>query len=56
MMSDNLKMSGNFNVRLALLEKEYQLLIHQRNKKAEPGNGIFDRYAHPPKEIIYLNN
>ena len=47
MMSDNLKMSGNFNVRLALLEKDYQLLIHQRNKKAEPGNGIFDRYVNP---------
>ena len=47
MMSDNLKMSGNFKGRLALLEKEYLLLIHQRNEKTEPGNGIFDRYAHP---------
>lgn len=46
-MSDNVKMSGNFVSRLAALEKAHQLLIHRANKKAELGNGIFDRYAYP---------
>jgi 4-O-beta-D-mannosyl-D-glucose phosphorylase len=40
-------MSGNFDDRMATLEKGHQLLIHQRNKKTEPGNGIVDRYTYP---------
>ena len=46
-MSDDLKMSGNFESRLAALEKSHQLLIHQRNQKKESGNGIIERYAYP---------
>ena len=46
-MSDNIKMSGIFEERLAVLKRSHQLLILQSNKKAEPGNGIFDRYTNP---------
>ncbi|HNX85137.1 MAG TPA: glycosidase, partial [Bacteroidales bacterium] len=37
----------NFKMRLARLREEHEALIKRRNKKIEPGNGIFDRYAYP---------
>jgi 4-O-beta-D-mannosyl-D-glucose phosphorylase len=40
-------MSGNFFDRLTKLEKKQELLLARPNKKAEDGNGIFDRYDHP---------
>lgn len=37
----------NFKVRLLKLTAEHEALIKRRNKKIEPGNGIFDRYVYP---------
>jgi len=46
-MTDNIKMSNNFEDRLTALENSYKLLIHQKNSKVVLGNGIFDRYENP---------
>jgi 4-O-beta-D-mannosyl-D-glucose phosphorylase len=37
----------NFKLRLSKLTGEHKALIKRRNKKIEPGNGIFDRYSYP---------
>lgn len=37
----------NFKLRLAQLNNAHEELITQRNKKIEPGNGIFWRYENP---------
>ena len=40
-------MSGEFYERLAVLEREYEILIGRPNQKQAAGNGIFDRYSNP---------
>lgn len=40
-------MSIDFENRLQVLQRAHKALIMQRNEKAEPGNGIYDRYRHP---------
>ncbi len=37
----------NFTQRLARLREEHEALITRRNKKIEPGNGIFHRFEYP---------
>jgi len=37
----------NFRLHLSKLTEEHEALLNRRNKKIEPGNGIFDRYAYP---------
>ncbi len=37
----------NFSLRLAKIREEHEALLTRRNKKIEPGNGIFERYAYP---------
>jgi 4-O-beta-D-mannosyl-D-glucose phosphorylase len=37
----------DFNKQLSLLNKNYKKLIQKKNKKIEPGNGIFYRYRNP---------
>jgi len=37
----------NFSQRLARLREEHEALITRRNKKIEPGNGIFHRFEYP---------
>jgi len=37
----------NFRLHLSKLTEEHEVLLNRRNKKIEPGNGIFDRYAYP---------
>jgi 4-O-beta-D-mannosyl-D-glucose phosphorylase len=37
----------NFISRLSELTEEHEALITRRNRRIEPGNGIFERYAHP---------
>jgi 4-O-beta-D-mannosyl-D-glucose phosphorylase len=36
-----------FKERLEQLENAHHALIMQKNKKVQPGNGVFDRYVHP---------
>lgn len=40
-------MASKFYDRLAALENEYDLLIHQRNEIKDVGNGVFNRYKYP---------
>src|SRR5689334_17471285 len=40
-------MNVNYFDRLTALEKKHELLLTRGNEKAEPGNGIIDRYIHP---------
>ncbi|HEX2536328.1 MAG TPA: glycosidase [Chitinophagaceae bacterium] len=40
-------MSTQFDTRLQALNSAQEKLITRENRKEEPGNGIFDRYAHP---------
>ncbi len=37
----------NFTQRLAILREEHEALVTRRNRKTEPGNGIFHRYEYP---------
>jgi len=37
----------NFRLRLSELTEEHETLLNRRNKKVDPGNGIFGRYAYP---------
>jgi 4-O-beta-D-mannosyl-D-glucose phosphorylase len=38
---------NEFELRLAKLTEAHEALVTRKNKKLEPGNGIFDRYAYP---------
>jgi 4-O-beta-D-mannosyl-D-glucose phosphorylase len=40
-------MNAIFKERLELLQHAYNALIMQKNKKVQPGNGVFHRYVHP---------
>lgn len=40
-------MTEQFNLRLSQLTKAWQELVEKPNRKIEPGNGIYDRYANP---------
>lgn len=40
-------MNSLFEQRKQALEREYEALIHRKNEKLAPGNGIYDRYRYP---------
>jgi 4-O-beta-D-mannosyl-D-glucose phosphorylase len=40
-------MTTDFDARLSAIKSSYEQLIDQKNKIAEAGNGIFDRYQNP---------
>jgi 4-O-beta-D-mannosyl-D-glucose phosphorylase len=40
-------MITNFENRLSSLQKEHEELVHKVNRKAEGGNGVFERYVNP---------
>jgi 4-O-beta-D-mannosyl-D-glucose phosphorylase len=46
-MTNNAAASGNFETRLADLERNYQFHLYQKNRGNGSGNGIFERYRNP---------